>query len=515
MKFYHLTDLHYSSKSVWKGNSWDMGKEEDAVLARYSEEIVKKVIDDIKIDKDVDTVIITGDITNQGGKDSHKEMVEMLRSLTKSGKKVYAMVASHDFKWDPYIIDDKGNRLASDDITTEEEAYAYYKEFGFNQAISYDKYTSSYVVQLNDKIRYVAVNPLYSNKKVNSGMYFSDNFMLWIKEQADKAESDGCILIGGVHYPILTPSPVYKMIGGVDCFIKDSSEIAQQFADMGINLFFAGHTHIHSINNMLSEKGNNFFQVTTSALTSYPTFYRKIEIDEETGNVKINSIEAGNILVDGHTINVKEAAKNNFISLIEPVVEKMQYDANALTVIGGEMENKGDVLKKYNFIITRSAKFLYKLKFGKIAKYVKKESGLKKNEIASVKDKRVLPFIAQLIASLYDGKQEYNPESKEYKIFMGMVAVLDSIIKSLHINIEKRTHTKDLYDLIEPLLYNAGLDNYTCEFNLKTSCTNNQIYKIKSKKGWKIVTIASLCAILFSPILLPLFLIILLWFKFK
>lgn len=87
MKFYHLSDLHYQSKSVWKGTSWEIEKEEGATLSRFSEEITKKVIDDIKNDHEIDTIIITGDITNQGDRESHMEMVNILRDLVNSGKK--------------------------------------------------------------------------------------------------------------------------------------------------------------------------------------------------------------------------------------------------------------------------------------------------------------------------------------------------------------------------------------------------------------------------------------------
>lgn len=508
MKFYHLSDLHYQSKSVWKGTSWEIEKEEGSTLSRFSEEITKKVIDDIKKDHEIDTIIITGDITNQGDRESHMEMVDILRDLVNSGKKVYTMIASHDFSCHPFIIQDGWAKTAIDEFRSEKDACAFYKEFGPNQAISVDDETLSYVVQLNDKIRYISINPSYGDKERNSEMYFSDAFMLWVKEQADKARNDGCIIIAGVHYPILTPSPMYKLVGGISCFIKDPIERARQFADMGINLLLTGHTHIFSMNNMVFENSNNFYQVTTSALTAYPPLYRKIEIDENTSDVKISTIDVGDITYNGKTINVNEATRKNFIGLIEPTVEKMQYDAKVLMLIGGGMETKEAMLEKHNFLITRIARFLNKLTFGKIAKYIKKESGLKKVDYASIKDKKVLPFLVQLVATLYDGKQQYSPDSKEYKVFMSLIAVFDSIIKCLRINIEKITHTKNLYDLIEPMLYNDGIDNYTCEFNLKKPYVSDKSNKkIISKKGWKIVTGVAVLTVLLLPVILPVALI--------
>ena len=91
---------------------------------------------------------------------------------------------------------------------------------------------------------------------------------------------------------------------------------------------------------------------------------------------------------------------------------------------------------------------------------------------------------------------------------MSLIAVFDSIIKCLHINIERITHTKNLYDLIEPMLYNDGIDNYTCEFNLKKPYVSDKsTEKIISKKGCKIVTGVAVLTVLFLPIILPVALI--------
>jgi hypothetical protein len=55
----------------------------------------------------------------------------------------------------------------------------------------------------------------------------------------------------------------------------------------------------------------------------------------------------------------------------------------------------------------------------------------------------------------------YTPNDNEYKIAIGLINIIDSIIKVLHIPLKKLIKVSDtVRGIIEPLLYNSGIPSY-------------------------------------------------------
>ena len=66
---------------------------------------------------------------------------------------------------------------------------------------------------------------------------------------------------------------------------------------------------------------------------------------------------------------------------------------------------------------------LNKLTYKKIWRLCKKESGLKKADIADIADNKVVDFLLELVQNLYCGDSPYGPETREYKITCGLLNV--------------------------------------------------------------------------------------------
>lgn len=102
-------------------------------------------------------------------------------------------------------------------------------------------------------------------------------------------------------------------------------------------------------------------------------------------------------------------------------------------------------------------KFLNKLTFKKIWKICKKESGLKKEDIADIADNKVVDFILELVQNLYCGDSPYGPETREYKLTCAVLNVIDSFLDTIHLNIGKFLKgATSVRSLVEPLLWNPG-----------------------------------------------------------
>ena len=117
----------------------------------------------------------------------------------------------------------------------------------------------------------------------------------------------------------------------------------------------------------------------------------------------------------------------------------------------------GEKVKKLAWLIKPIGKFLNKLTFKKIWRLCKKESGLKKADIADIADNKVVDFILELVQNLYCGDSPYGPETREYKLTCGILNVIDSFLDTIHFKIGKVLKgAESVRGLVEPLLWNPG-----------------------------------------------------------
>ena len=274
-KFYLVTDTHYFEPSLGcEGKALDDYMKNEMYCLAESSRIVHATFDEIIKDTEIDTVIIPGDLSKDGEKQSHIGFVRELNRLKEAGKKVYVITAGHDYNDNPrgYV----GENYVPVEPTTFEELYGLYYEFGLSEALAVDKQTHSYVAQVAKDVRMIAFN-CDSNRETKGSI--DDRLLEWAKVQIDKAKADGCFVFCINHYPIIPSVPVFDLIG--DAHIKDWRKVASFLADNGVNLALTGHMHIQSINEFYSEAGNKFVDICTSVLVGSPGKYRKITIEDE------------------------------------------------------------------------------------------------------------------------------------------------------------------------------------------------------------------------------------------
>ncbi|MDO4846616.1 MAG: metallophosphoesterase [Clostridiaceae bacterium] len=274
-KFYLVTDTHYFEPSLGcEGKALDDYMKNEMYCLAESSRIVHATFDEIIKDTEIDTVIIPGDLSKDGEKQSHIGFVKELNRLKDAGKKVYVITAGHDYNDNPrgYV----GENYVPVEPTTFEELYGLYYEFGLSEALAVDKQTHSYVAQVAKDVRMIAFN-CDSNRETKGSI--DDRLLEWAKVQIDRAKADGCFVFCINHYPIIPSVPVFDLIG--DAHIKDWRKVASFLADNGVNLALTGHMHIQSINEFYSESGNKFVDICTSVLVGSPGKYRKITIEDE------------------------------------------------------------------------------------------------------------------------------------------------------------------------------------------------------------------------------------------
>lgn len=453
--FYHVTDVHYFSKRNFRCDWRTFPQPSTQICILKSEEAFKKALEIIENDKDTGTVIITGDLTNHGEAYSHEEVRDLLQEFTDKGGDPFVYTDIHDYPYFPiYSFDEKGEKIPAEHLP-EEEVKAMYCPFGRDKA--FDTYSdgTTYIAEILPDLYYIAMGYDAEDKSTRHSPYFSDELMAWVKEHTEKAKKKGATVICSTHRPVVAPSPAYDIMGKGHSF-SDGEKRLKELADMGIRLFFSGHTHIQCMKEIVSEKGNKIYSVQTSSISGFPPKMRKITVDTEKNTVDIRTID---IDLPDLGMTFTEYARKCFLGIIEEIPYNMEHNVEAFANTDGGISLPKDLILKHPKIVMFLGKKLNGLTYGKVAKFSKKYHNLKESDYGQVKEKSFVKLLIELVANLYRGNAPYSPDTVEYKITMGSFKKIEKLLSVLHIDPKKFLSGYTLTEFAEPLLYNSGLDD--------------------------------------------------------
>ena len=235
-------------------------------------------------DKETNIILIPGDLVYRGEYQSHIGLRNKLYKLKEQGKKIYLITARHDYD-DNDSFEFDGDKMLPVKAMPRDELRDFYKDFGFDGAISEHKESMSYVAQLADGIRLLALN-CDGDCKDFKGLW--DNQMKWALEQIEDAHRTGNYIFAMTHYPLLPFSPIMNLIS--DSHLTDWEKRANQFADAGLDLIFTGHMHAQAVTEYVTENGNKITDVQTGCFVGCPCAYRKVTIKDSTADIKSYTI---------------------------------------------------------------------------------------------------------------------------------------------------------------------------------------------------------------------------------
>ena len=458
--FYHITDVHYYSKRNFKCDWRTFPQPSTQICILKSEESFKKALEIIEKDTDTSTVIITGDLTNHGEAYSHEEVRDLLKEFTENGGNPFAYPDSHDYpEFFIYGIDENGEKVPTEHLPEDEVKKMYYP-FGRDKGFDiYEGDDTTFIAEILPGLYYIALG--YDS--TSDGPVFSDELMAWVKTHTEKAREKGGTVICSTHRPVVTPSPAYKVMGKGNTF-ADGEKRMKELADVGVKLFFSGHTHIQYMGEIVSEKGNRIYSVQTSSLAGFPPKMRKITIDTEKNTADIRTID---MELPDLGMTFTEYAKNGFLGIIEKIPYNMEHDVEAFANTEGGISLPKDLILKHPKIVMFLGRKLNGLTYSKVAKFSKKYHDLKESDYAHKKDRKFVDLVMELVANLYRGNAPYSPDTVEYKIVMGTFKKLEKILKTFKVDSKKLLGGYTLSEFIEPLLYNSGLDDDNVVVSIK------------------------------------------------
>lgn len=441
--FYHLSDLHiYANRQIGSfGKYFERRCNTDQKLIAESEAIIDSLFEKVCEDKETKVVIISGDLTNDGEKDSHALMLQKLKTLKDSGKEVYVTFATHDYYMQAKKYTDDGEILLEN--YSRAQLRDLYNDYGFSSAVSEHQPSYSYAIIPFEKTRFLMLNDDGDGRDFCG---YDETLIEWIKEQVKVAKANGERVIAVTHHPVMPPVKAFPVFSHRD-MLGNYEEIGPLFASLGIEFAFTGHTHMQSIDHIDTEDGKRFYHVDTGAAVGFPAPYRKVKIEEYGIDVKTQYVSS----FKWNEETEKDASqyfKKHFLFTIEDLFDTMENDIEAFKkhAIGFSME--GSTVDKLKPILLLMGKVVNNITFKQLGKILFISNKIDK----SVENRNVREFALELIGGAFNGERHYPPNTSEYKATMAAAKRLGKLVKFK----QKKGQPLTLEELAEDLLCNVG-----------------------------------------------------------
>lgn len=274
------SDLHYqSARTTDYGKAFErMVAQGDGKINAYLPQLLDALIEEL-IQQKPDAFLLTGDITINGEKINHLELAGKLKRLSEAGVPVLIIPGNHD-------INNYRGRLYFGDEETEAESVSLeefteiYQEFGWNQAISRDEASFSYIYPLRENLWLMLLDTAqYDPLNLVDGAVRPETCR-WMEENLKRAKEKGIQVIVSGHHNLLQESRMFTTM----CVLENSSQVTDLLEDYQVPLYISGHLHLQRIQKHRrepGEEGYGIYEIVSDAISIPPCQYGVLSWDEQ------------------------------------------------------------------------------------------------------------------------------------------------------------------------------------------------------------------------------------------
>ena len=262
------TDLHYLAPQLYDNGALytQMIENADGKTMKYIEELTEAFVCQI-IESAPDALILSGDLSFNGERDSHILLAEKLRRVEAAGIPVLVIPGNHDldsakasaFSGDSYYGVDSVNKREFEEI---------YADLGFREALSRDGDSLSYIAEVTPELRVLMVDV---NTQDEPG-FLDESTLNWIDVQLRLATEAGAKVVAVSHQNLFQHNSLFR--GGF--VIGNGRLLGALFEKYGVICNLSGHMHIQHI----SQIESGLTEIATSSLAVTPNQYGLLYLSE-------------------------------------------------------------------------------------------------------------------------------------------------------------------------------------------------------------------------------------------
>lgn len=448
--FYVMTDPHYFSPSLMTpGKAFDNRQISDQVRLLESGPVIDAAFRRIAADPEVDTLLIHGDLINNGEWINHLEFRRKLEWLCARGKQIYVTTATHDFTtgqgmdngFTPLYYAGDSTRPAEG--TAREALREFYADYGFRQAYSIHEASMSYAVRLGGGVRLLALNDDGDGRAFCG--YFPD-CVQWILDRAEEARAAGELLLAMTHHPVLPPVPLYPMVSERN-MLGDYQRMRELFADAGIPFIFTGHTHMHDIARWQSPRGNQLIDIATGALVGYPAPIRRVRVLED--RLEVATEHPGVFEYQGREYDTYSYMLEQIDALTDRAIDAAREDHELLKVMADGFGIPGEPIDDHAMLITMVGNILREATVGELSAMLGSRA-----DVSGIGDLPVREIVKRVFRNLFGGSEDITPDTPEYRAIMGLVDAAPAAAANFGFTISEETVGR-IRGILNGVLYDA------------------------------------------------------------
>lgn len=364
-----ISDTHVLAKELMvDSKDFETFTKFDRKLLVESEALLKKSLDLVS-EKESSYLFLTGDLTKDGEKVSHKFVADTLKTWKNKEKnrKIFILPGNHDInnsKSFDYRKNSKAENISPNDFL---KTYDFcFEDFSKLEMYKDSEIFKNYLDSVNKKYNRVKEASYYAhgylsymarikqeNKETNgitiiafdTSIYSCDfeavnqdfkenvpgflekNQMLWACNKIDEAKKRKDLIIAIGHHAIIPNFRNQELVFGpfiiknwANKYISDDPRLNDKtpievLADMGVKFVFTGHLHENGTAKFKSPAGNEIFNIQTGSPVTYPLPIRHIKIVDDVKDFSGFSLKVKTQLIKefsfenlkGEKIDVKNA----------------------------------------------------------------------------------------------------------------------------------------------------------------------------------------------------------------
>ena len=308
-----VADLHYLSPMlVDEGEALDSFERATGRVVQDLQEVLDKVFDNLKEEK-IDVLLVPGDLTNHGERQSHIDLKQKLMDFIPEGVRVFVVPGNHDINVPNARAYTGANPTPTERITPGEFAEIY-APFGYSGALERDEASLSYLAELNDHTWLLCLDTNRYGEHTTTtitGGRIREETMDWALNILEIAKEKKVVVLGMMHHGLVEHMP-YQSTFFPQYLVEGWEERADKLAGAGLKVVFTGHFHSNDVTRHLSPSNNAIYDVETASLAQYPFAYRIMELDEEQLSIEtrfVASTPANPNLEEEYKEKLKRAAR--------------------------------------------------------------------------------------------------------------------------------------------------------------------------------------------------------------
>lgn len=273
------SDIHYMSQSLTDyGTAFNQLVDNgDGKVVRYMPQIWQAFAEEV-IAAMPDALILSGDLTLNGEKINHQELADHLREVEAAGIQVLVIPGNHDIN-NPYATSYFGEEQEFIENTSPVEFWEIYREFGYDEAVSYAPDSMSYLYILNDTTWLLMLDTCIYEPDNEVDGEIRPGTLKWIEQCLRSAYAEGITVIPVGHHNLQELSRVYVD----ECVIRNHRETLELFERYLTPAYFSGHLHVQRVQKHTTGPGADenvygIWEIVSNSLIIPPCLYGNLTL---------------------------------------------------------------------------------------------------------------------------------------------------------------------------------------------------------------------------------------------